>query len=656
MTTPPLPLTAFPQRKATLIGLAERIKTLANECGDTGTAVVLDEFMHRFAATRFLVVVAGDFKSGKSTLVNALVARSVCPVRVTPRTARVTRLCAVERPDTGEEVVVTYLEDRPAERRDLAQVSLDDLVAVKGKETEAVDMVDVFLKPGDTLLRHPLRLVDTPGLGSTNADHSETTRRYMSHADVILFVFTASKPFSDAERAFLLENRSRIDRIVFAVNQIDRAGDEADEVLSYVRHTLQTEVLAEGASIPTLHPVSGSNALAAFQAGDMEALKQSGLPSLVDAIEEHLADRHVTGLVRTIAQQQREVALGLDAQIAMTEAALVSSQASAEALRPKLSVLRGQLKDAANRTLEIKTRIEATRASSVATSSDRVLEIRKRVLTTVQAWLTGCKSEDACKRDLPAVLAKSLTDEVEAIEEDLRSGLATIADRELRALTEIFRHMEGLVRQTFVPTKGIDAAVGGAFGKGAAALSLLEAFSQKVGGPTGGYGAASAALKAALAPSAPVQFLSVTAAVSLIVALFGGPIGWVVAGVASVLATIVGYSRASTWRERVLENVSAKLDEGVLRELADALETSISQAASALAADVDARMAAVSAQFAAVLEEVRRDLDRTQRKEQKERDRVQERRNELSAVLRDMGTFLADAEVAVAEAARGDAA
>jgi hypothetical protein len=628
----PTPLEDSEQKKSALLKFAERLRSAAADAGDSQATTVLDDFMTRFSSTKFLLFVAGDFKSGKSTLVNALVGRSICPVKATPRTAKVTRITAIDSESAPEEVVVSFKRDRAQDRRKLSETSVDDLVAVRGKETDLVDRVDIYIRPEKTLLRHPVRLVDTPGLGSSHAEHSLETRSYLERADVILFVFTASKPFSDAERLFLLENRSRLERFVFAVNQIDRVGDEAKEVVDYVAESLRTEVFPEGAGRPDVFAVSGLLELNGSSA-------DSGIPTLVRAVERHLAQTHVARLVADIALQQIQIASSLGSELALAEEVLQGARASADALKPKLKDLRGELKRLAGDAGAIKKQVLSLPEGSAANRSARVTQVRNKVLSRIETWLQQCKSEDFCRRDLPAIVAKALTDEVEAIDQDVHASIEKLAQKELEELGAVFRKMESVARKILIPKGVVDVGSAGAFAKGAAALQALGAFALQVGGPTGGYGATAAALKTALAPSPEVRFLSVTAAASILVAMFGGPVGWVFAGVTSLLATILGFNHASTWRQRVLTNVASKFDEEVIPHLDAALKETIAVAARDLASEVEARTASVLERFEALIENVRDDLDAQEAKHRSDLSRIANRRKDLAELQRELTGF-----------------
>ncbi len=203
----------------------------------------------------FLLVIAGEFNSGKSSFINALLGERVLPEGVTPTTDRINLLH--HGPEVTEHAVEAFLLERthPAE-----------------------------------LLRE-LSVVDTPGTNAVIRRHEELTRDFVPRADLVLFVTSADRPFSESEREFLERIREWGKKIVFIVNKIDiLAGDaERAEVLGYVGDNA-TSLLGE---TPQVFPVSARRAVQARASGDTALWEQSGF----DAVEEYL--------LKTLDQEER---------------------------------------------------------------------------------------------------------------------------------------------------------------------------------------------------------------------------------------------------------------------------------------------------------------------------------------------------------------
>lgn len=203
----------------------------------------------------FLLVIAGEFNSGKSSFINALLGERVLPEGVTPTTDRINVLR--HGPEAGEQALEAFLLERthPAE-----------------------------------LLRE-LTVVDTPGTNAVIRRHEELTRDFVPRADLVLFVTSADRPFSESEREFLERIREWGKKIVFIVNKIDILAGPAEqaEVIGYVRDNAAA-LLGE---TPQVFAVSARRAVQARTQGTAELWEQSGF----DAVEEYL--------LRTLDQEER---------------------------------------------------------------------------------------------------------------------------------------------------------------------------------------------------------------------------------------------------------------------------------------------------------------------------------------------------------------
>ncbi len=131
---------------------------------------LLREEIARLGDGFFLLVVAGEYNSGKSSLINALAGRKVLDEGPTPTTAQVTKLKYSENSFEG-------------------QANGDNGVLVLGEPI--------------SILSNRLQIVDTPGTNAIDRAHESLTRDYIPLCDLVLFVTSADRPFSESERLFL---------------------------------------------------------------------------------------------------------------------------------------------------------------------------------------------------------------------------------------------------------------------------------------------------------------------------------------------------------------------------------------------------------------------------------------------------------------------
>ncbi len=192
------------------------------------------------------VLVVGEFNAGKSSLINSLLGEVVLPTGITPTTS-----------------IVTVLENGPF-KITIKQVGLTDPLKVepgKGGQT-GFGMPDFGFdwdgyrklltdpqnveKIEHVHISHPkvppdIIIVDTPGINDISKSRSEIVYGFIPQVDIVLFLISALKPFSDSERIFLEEKLLSADlkKLVFAVNRIDEIdSDERNELVADIRKSL----------------------------------------------------------------------------------------------------------------------------------------------------------------------------------------------------------------------------------------------------------------------------------------------------------------------------------------------------------------------------------------------------------------------------------
>ena len=200
----------------------------------------------------FLLVVVGEFNAGKSAFINALIGRELLAEGVTPTTAKIHLLSWGESDGRGSIDTVTEKVTAPVE-----------------------------------ILRQ-LSLVDTPGTNALDRSHEALTTDYVPRADLVFFVTSADRPFSESERLFLERIREWGKKVVVAVNKIDilKSPGEITEVLNWVR---SNGMRLLGAT-PVVFAVSALKARQAQKTGDGEALEASGLPAIEAWLKSTLDD------------------------------------------------------------------------------------------------------------------------------------------------------------------------------------------------------------------------------------------------------------------------------------------------------------------------------------------------------------------------------
>jgi putative ribosome biogenesis GTPase RsgA len=295
----------------------ESIERLAAETGAPHLAIEARALSDRVRDGLFYVACVGQFKRGKSTLLNALVGEPVLPVGVVPVTAVVTVLRHGERRAGRVRFAAGGWQDIATS--DLAQYVTEEHNPENSKGIAAVEV----LVPG-ALLASGMCLVDTPGIGSVFVGNTEATRAFVPHVDAALVVLGADPPISADELALVTEIAKRCEEVLFVLNKADKLTDtERDEADRFTRR-----VLAERAGLDGVHlfdvsaterlagqgPVRGWAGLVdalgtlARQSGSelVQAAEERGLALLADRLSHHL-DEQRGALLRPVEESERRV-------------------------------------------------------------------------------------------------------------------------------------------------------------------------------------------------------------------------------------------------------------------------------------------------------------------------------------------------------------
>lgn len=204
------------------VGGATRLLHLAILGEELGTNRVADEARElaaRVSEGRFYVACIGQFKRGKSTLINALIGEPVLPVGFIPVTAVPT--------------VIRFGEQRRARIRaragswqEIGIAGLEQYVTEEHNPENAKGVVGVEVFVPSPLLAAGMCLVDTPGLGSVFTGNTATSEAFIPHIDAALVVVGADPPLAGEELALVETVARQVQDLILVINKADRTTDE----------------------------------------------------------------------------------------------------------------------------------------------------------------------------------------------------------------------------------------------------------------------------------------------------------------------------------------------------------------------------------------------------------------------------------------------
>jgi hypothetical protein len=202
--------TRTPEREA-LVGAVIEVLSAAGHEADADDLRGALVAQREGAAT---VVVVGETKRGKSSLINALLEHpGLLPVDSDVATSTHIEVVA------GARARATALTEEHPDGITIKLADVPDYAAVGGAHTDGVR--GVRITDASPLLAHGLVVVDTPGVGGLEDGHTDVTLAALSLADALLFVVDAEAELTKPELRFLRRAAERIDTVVFALTKTD---------------------------------------------------------------------------------------------------------------------------------------------------------------------------------------------------------------------------------------------------------------------------------------------------------------------------------------------------------------------------------------------------------------------------------------------------
>jgi GTPase SAR1 family protein len=209
-----------------------RLADLAQELGVVPVAEEARELAARASEGRFYLACIGQFKRGKSTLLNALVGHAVLPTGFVPVTAVPTVI------RFGDELHAR-VRIRDGSWRDVAMSDLKEYVTeeLNPENKKALDGAEVFVP--SALLSSGMCFVDTPGLGSVFTGNTATTQAFIPHIDAALVVVGADPPIAGEELALVASIDTQVQDLILVINKADRTSDpERAAAVKFTREIL----------------------------------------------------------------------------------------------------------------------------------------------------------------------------------------------------------------------------------------------------------------------------------------------------------------------------------------------------------------------------------------------------------------------------------
>ena len=423
-----------PRPSTTVASLAREMAALGDQPAAFAERAL--RLAERSEAQRYHIAVLGEFKRGKSTLVNALIGAPVLPTGVVPVTSVATEV-HFAHPHPGLRVVFDDVTSRELPLSELARY-----VSERDNPANRLGVRRVEVHVDTPLGAQGVVLVDTPGVASVSEQHTLAAKEALSDSDGAVVVLSVDAPLSEQEESLLADLADRGGRVFVAVNKCDHlVAHELAEVRTYLSGHLarllgehaEVYFLSARRALDALFPAGGTDAPGApGDPGGTGAPGDPGFDAFRGDLEAFLRDDLAAERERAGAAELGRLAAALSETVAIERAAATFDLA---ALKERLERFRAAADDvrrelAASRLVldhDVAQIAEAVGAALAAGAA----EVARRAWPSVEESVTGLRGR-ALDRALDDAVDRAVTDGFDplrhAVEETADEGWARSAE------------------------------------------------------------------------------------------------------------------------------------------------------------------------------------------------------------------------------------
>lgn len=360
------------QDKETLLSAARKLERMPLSARQKEFLAEIEE---RLNSDKLYVAVVGEFKRGKSTLINAFLGEPVLPTGVLPLTNIMTLIEYGPAPS----LEVTFRDRPPLE----APVDrLGEFVSEAGNPENRKKVRFVRLRFPSAFLEKGVVLIDTPGFESLHETQTEEARLALPRIDIGLFLLSADSPLSAKEMALLDELAGHVFHCLVLLNKTDFLTEpECRAMVEYIRNRI-AERHPEMAD--AVFPVSAKESLLASGGKKTGSRELGGIGAVLDRLEALIREKGHGIQVKTNAARLLSIARAVNARL----------KVEADSLRQPIQVLEDRI---------------ARFASGLERLETRRSEAEILVDSQVERIIRGLDEEmDLLRRELPRVLREDL--------------------------------------------------------------------------------------------------------------------------------------------------------------------------------------------------------------------------------------------------------
>ena len=475
---------SYADYQAMVIQVSSALEALESLCGDLSLEEnrrELEKCRKKLLDHTFTVGVMGEFKRGKSTVINALLGKELMPADILPCSATMNRVTFGLNPRVE-------LRMRDGSSQQIPAEALSDYVTklTKEKESRASQVEEAVVYYPCRFCQNGVDIVDTPGLND-DARMNQICETIIPKLDVVIMVLTPDNPFSVSEADFVRSKlvTGNVSRLIFVVNKIDQVRKASDRprVVEAIRQKIQASVLEKASAVYgqdseqyqaaaqklgqiRIYPMSALDALDGHLEDDPDLVAESGAPEFEDALVQMLTrERGALALAVPLNAIDRICPEVLQAVENRREAMELTTQEYAQRQSAALEEIRqlrqeklDQVQQLDASSLKAKAKLTQMVADFYPVLQNRLAEVVDIASQNVDLHTLGSESgREAAAQQLQNAVIKRMEQEMALITEQVQLQMQQILGQEAQRLGQFISQVAQRI-QSFTFTNSKDSS------------------------------------------------------------------------------------------------------------------------------------------------------------------------------------------------------
>lgn len=367
----------------------------------------LESLQERLLTGQFRLAVLGQFKRGKSTLLNALLGENLLPTDILPVTAIPTFISFSDTISARVHIAGRSgpINFKPSDHQSLADF-LSVYVTESGNPNNQQQVERVEIGHPARLLQQGIVLIDTPGIGSTHRHNTEVAYQILPQCDAALFLVSPDPPITEVELDYLKEICQQLPRTFYLLNKIDFLS-EKERVTSLKFLADQLSPLLNG--VPQILPVSARKGLEARLADDQNGWEKSGMGQVDQNLIDFFAREKQQTLQDSLKRRTCDLLDRICLQLQLSLSALMLPE---EVLRQRIDQFRQSLPDVEREKMAANDVLTGDLKRIERKLSQEVENVRQRAKEKIASQLEDYFQSIADTEELERLVRKASSEEI----------------------------------------------------------------------------------------------------------------------------------------------------------------------------------------------------------------------------------------------------